>query len=87
MRSIIPAFILLSACTAEDGLGEHAEGTCGAAGYAGLVGQPVDAVETGTLAEAVRILPPGAVMTTDYRLERLNIDTDDDRVIKRLWCG
>lgn len=88
MRLITAAFILLNACTAaEHGPSEGDEGTCGAEGYAGLVGQPVDTVETGTLAEAVRILPPGAAMTTDYRLERLNIDTDDEGVITRLWCG
>ena len=34
-----------------------------------------------------RILPPGSMMTKDYRPERVNFDVTETGVITRIWCG
>jgi hypothetical protein len=34
-----------------------------------------------------RILPPGAMMTMDHSPSRLNLEVDDQGVIRRAWCG
>lgn len=59
---------------------------CGAAQMQALIGTPV-AAQDFTGRDAVRILPPGAMMTMDHRPDRLNIEHDADGVITRIWCG
>ncbi|KAL9543453.1 hypothetical protein MBANPS3_008112 [Mucor bainieri] len=34
-----------------------------------------------------RVLPPGAIMTRDYRLDRLNVFIDDSRKVERVYYG
>lgn len=34
-----------------------------------------------------RILPPGSVMTMDYRAERINVELDDADIVVRVFCG
>lgn len=34
-----------------------------------------------------RVLPPGAIMTRDYRLDRLNVFIDDNRKVERVYYG
>lgn len=35
----------------------------------------------------VRYLPPGAMMTMDYRPDRLNVRTDETGAVRELFCG
>ena len=48
-----------------------------------IVAQAVEASGS----KSVRVLPPGAVATMDYRTDRLNIETDGNGIIVRLRCG
>ena len=34
-----------------------------------------------------RIIPPGTAVTMDHRPDRLNVETDDNGVITRIYCG
>ncbi|WP_201774376.1 I78 family peptidase inhibitor [Jannaschia aquimarina] len=71
--------VLLMACNDSDD-------PCGAEGYASLVGTNVAAV---TLPADLnhRILAPGGIATTDFVPDRLNIETDAEGTITRLYCG
>jgi outer membrane lipoprotein SlyB len=66
--------------------------TCSADAASALIGQPftdaraADAV-TSIGARQFRRIAPGTIVTMDYRVDRLNIDTDDQGVITRLHCG
>jgi hypothetical protein len=51
----------------------------------------MDAEEAGRLAgergwQTVRTLPPGAIITLEYRVGRLNFEVDQGRVV-RCWKG
>ncbi|WP_370338904.1 I78 family peptidase inhibitor [Parvularcula marina] len=59
---------------------------CGAADYKSLVGSPIAAVTLPADLNA-RIIHPGDMVTKDYRLDRLNIDVDEDGNVTRVYCG
>ena len=52
-----------------------------------LVGSPISLVNTSSLAETVRILPPNAMATMDMNPARLNISTDANGIITQVSCG
>ncbi len=60
--------------------------TCGAKSLQHLVGQPRSAFDAEAVGGPVRILPPGAMMTMDYRLDRLNVALSENGQIVRVWC-
>jgi hypothetical protein len=62
-------------------------GTCGAESLQHLVGQSRDAFDAEAIDGPVRVLPPGAMMTMDYRRDRLNVELSEDDQITRIWCG
>ncbi len=99
MRLVLPAFLLLSACSggpapvaptstaggsAPRATGEL--GSCNATGLAGSIGQHVDTVRA-RLPATHRVLEPGAATTQDFRPERLNVYVSNDAVIEQLTCG
>ena len=59
--------------------------TCGAKAHLDLIGKPSEAAEV--VADPKRILPPGALMTRDYRPDRTNVFLDDAGIIERMTCG
>lgn len=61
--------------------------TCRAADRAGLIGQPVTALERVYLLGPVRILRPGDAMTRDYLAGRINFALDPADRILRIFCG
>ncbi len=61
--------------------------TCGAAPLQLLVGMPYEPRDFEQEGRSMRILPPGSAMTMDHRVDRLNVDLDEEGVIKRIWCG
>lgn len=85
MRPILIASLLaLAAC---DGLpGQTAEDACGAAGYQGLVGQPLAAITLPADLDA-RIIEPDTAVTLDYQPTRLNIYVGEDGLVDRVSCG
>ena len=59
--------------------------TCGAASYAGLLGQ--DAAAAAAVPQPMRVVRPGDIVTSDYLPNRVNIGLDArDRIIE-LGCG
>lgn len=78
---IVMAFVI---CASAASASEN--DTCGAGALETLLNQPLETVET-QLPETARILPPGSVMTQDFRPDRLNVNLDEDGVIVRIWCG
>ncbi|MGX0974607.1 hypothetical protein ACSSVY_000303 [Roseovarius sp. MBR-51] len=89
MKHFLGAALMIGALAgcigSEDTLPE--ENACGAAQMQTLIGTPVAAQDFSNSAAAVRILPPGAMMTMDHRPDRLNVEHDADGVITRIWCG
>ena len=62
-------------------------GSCGADGLQTLVGQPVSVLETMRFGQEMRLIRPGMAVTMDYSSDRLNITTDDQDIIDRVYCG
>jgi hypothetical protein len=60
---------------------------CGADDMGYLIGQHVSGVDLNSLAEKVRVISPGDMVTMDYRPDRLNIDLDASGTIVALRCG
>lgn len=61
--------------------------TCGAAGLASYLGQPVSALPAKGLWGSVRIIRPGMMVTMDYSAQRLNAHVDGSGIILALTCG
>lgn len=83
--------LLLSACSTAANYDmapeSAADDSCGAGARQYLVGQSVDSVDTETLAEHVRAIYPGEMVTMDHRPDRLNLGLDADGIIVALSCG
>ena len=66
--------------------------TCAAGAAASLVGR-VASKELGseairlTGAGALRWIPPGAMVTMDYRTDRVNVELDANNRVTRIRCG
>ena len=60
--------------------------TCGAAGFADLIGQNVAALEVRLHLGMVRIIRPNTAVTMDYRQERINFVLDEADVITQIAC-
>ncbi len=60
---------------------------CGGDGLTHVIGRRLTDADVHDRTGPVRIIPPGAMVTTDLRPDRLNVDLDKDRVVVRLWCG
>lgn len=61
--------------------------SCGAAQYAGLIGQDATALERVLILGQVRVIRPGDAVTMDYRPERINFEIDAGERIARITCG
>ena len=82
------ALIALAGCTvAEPPLPPQLEDTCGARGYAELIGQDATALERVLLLGAVRVIRPGDAVTMDFRPDRVNFKIDDTETIAGVDCG
>lgn len=84
MRALLVLAVLglaVPGCAQEDPLS-----SCGASGFAELIGQPFDDVEV-VWPERTRVLRPGEVATTDYLPDRLSVELDAEDRIVSLRCG
>ncbi|MFF4651686.1 I78 family peptidase inhibitor [Streptomyces sp. NPDC001380] len=54
--------------------------------YLGLPAQEAEAAARARGWTTVRVLPPGAVTTLEYRIGRINLTVDGGRVV-RCWTG
>ena len=101
MKSAMGALVMISAsCAAvppepapvEEPILEHGGRRCDASRARGLIGRS-GTREVGeealrlTGAGALRWIPPGAVVTMDYREDRLNIELDGRNKVTAIRCG
>lgn len=62
-----------------------AQDTCGASGYASIIGANIAA--TSFPADAnIRVIQPDSVVTEDFRPDRLNVIVDENGIITALRC-
>ena len=64
-----------------------AKDSCGAAGLASLIGQPVSRFSAQTRQGPARVIRPGQPITMDYNPLRLNVLLDADDRILGVSCG
>ena len=91
---VLGTTMLLAACAPQSdyfnsvnkGTGQPPADTCGASGFAYLVGQPASILDAIVIPEPKRIIPAGAPVTADYSPERLNIWLDVSNTITRVSC-
>jgi hypothetical protein len=85
------AALSLSACATHPSLSTPGSDggvlPCGADDMDYLIGQHVSGVDLESLAEKVRVISPGDMVTMDHRPDRLNIDLDASGTIVALRCG
>lgn len=86
----VAAVLVLAACVPDDEPPSRQVSqadTCGAEPMQPLVGMPYEARDFEEGKRPIRVLPPGSAMTMDHRIDRLNVDLDEDGAITRIWCG
>jgi hypothetical protein len=89
---LVAAAVLTAGCTPVELRGSPAAGVCKAESLGDLVGKRAsdargDVMLKRSGARVLRWLAPNAVMTMDFRADRLNVHTDDKGRIGRLTCG
>lgn len=52
-----------------------------------LVGQSQTKIDEAGFPKTARFIEPDAMVTRDFKAERLNVDVDENGIITRLWCG
>ena len=83
--TLVAVLAALTACMPEEEAAPVQEAdACGAAALQARVGTPV---EDHAFGGDTRIIPPGTAVTMDFRDDRLNVETDEDGVITRIYCG
>ena len=92
MKSGVILAVMLSACmTVPTAESPATAGGCDAAKVQDLIGKPAassrGAAQRGSGARTMRVYETGSPVTMDYRMDRLNIETDDKGLIVRLSCG
>lgn len=101
MRGLVVTALALAACAPKpDAAAPQASAPptsnsakpCDAGKAVGLVGRTVDPALKGealrlTGAKGLRVIAPGAMVTMDYREDRLNIETDAAGAVRRFYCG
>lgn len=87
----LAALLALSACAAPAPTPAPApaptEDTCGAAGFASLVGQDASVLLATTFTTPIRIVRPGDMVTMDFSPARANFEVGADETVTRVYCG
>jgi len=64
-----------------------ADDTCGAARYAGIVGQDAFVLERGFRPGEIRVIRPGTVASQEYLPARMSFEIGASNKIRRITCG
>ena len=75
---------IVAGCTFEPPV--PSEDGCGAASYSDFLGRDASSLDLPT-DRPVRVVPPGAMVTMDYRADRVNIETDAFGIVTAITCG
>ena len=83
------AGLALAACQEDDTAVVTPEDACGASQYQSLVGQDEAAVMAAgiTPGQKARVFGPDAVLTMDFRSDRINVELDGSGKVIRVYCG
>ncbi|WP_324753768.1 I78 family peptidase inhibitor [Roseovarius sp. Pro17] len=88
---VVPVALTLAACQPTEAndpvLNQPSRDACGASAYSNRIGTSHTQYDFSAPNRPVRILGPDTAMTMDYRIDRLNVDTDNSGRITRIWCG
>jgi hypothetical protein len=49
--------------------------------------EPVESVDVNVFPKFHRVISPGTMVTRDYRVDRFNIEVDENQMIKRVYYG
>ena len=85
----LAAFAALAACEPIPAPVEQSpepEDACGAAGYQGLIGQPISVLGGMTFPIGTRQIGPNDAVTADFRPDRLNIEHGSSGRIEKISC-
>lgn len=63
-----------------------ARDACGASRFRHLIGTRLDAIDRSALPEGARLLTPDAIVTQDFRPDRLNVMSGTDGLVSSLSC-
>lgn len=77
--------LVLAACT-EAAMPNDDNTACLSPQERGLVGQQL-AVARAVMPAGTRFIPPGGVITMDFRADRHNAEYDANGVVTRVYCG
>jgi len=95
MRLVIAALFLCAACTPKaavdrpvtDPIPLGLDDTCGAARYAGIIGQDAFVLQRGFRPGDIRIIQPGRVASQEYIPTRLTFTIGVQNTIRQITCG
>lgn len=92
MKALLLAAVVVAGCTPVEFRGSQEPHICKAEALGDLVGKRASDARGDVLlkrsgASTLRWIAPGAMVTQDYRQERLNVHTDDKGRITRVSCG
>lgn len=63
------------------------DGSCNAALYQDLIGEPITVVNSLSLGPNLRVLPADSFVTRDYDPNRLTFTTTREDTVGRVFCG
>ena len=87
MKKLVTLLALAACTTQAPPLPPQLEDTCGAAEFAGLIGQDATALEKTLRLGMVRVIRPGDMVTQDFRPARINFMIDANETIEMINCG
>lgn len=79
--------ITLAGCVPEEPPPAALGGTCGAAKWQHLVGQPREAIGQIAHSGPMRVIEPGMAVTMDYASGRMNVTLTEEGRIEAITCG
>jgi len=89
------ALLLAAACSpmtpteppVENPLPIGIDDTCGAARYAGIIGQDAFVLQRGFRPGEIRVITPGSVASQEYHPKRLTFTIGLQNTIRQITCG
>jgi len=88
---VVVFLLFTAACAAQTPISDPvpigADDTCGAARYAGVVGQDAFVLERGFRPGDIRIIRPGRVASQEYIPERLTFTVGTNNTVQQISCG
>jgi len=78
--------LTMTACATPPAAPVVNDDACGTARFAHLIGTRAEGIDRATLPAGTRVLTPDAIVTRDFRADRLNIMVGADGIVGSLRC-